>query len=166
MLLKSMVYLNISSPMHTSSPNFFRGGIGPKWKSGRTKMKIRSENFSRASGAQKKGFPNFSPAAGFFSLWRHWKPLKTVKKPLKPLKTLIFWHFFPKTVKFFKKGTPKIFRLRRAFFQKSPRSILRKSSVKVGGSKTYFTPLWRGMTGIDFGGIAHVKVGVIAHQKI
>ena len=51
---------------HTSSPNFFRGGIGPKWKSGRTKMKNGSENFSRASGAQKKGFPNFSPAAGFF----------------------------------------------------------------------------------------------------
>ena len=38
---------------------FFQGGY-------RTKMKIRSENFSRASGAQKKGFPNFSPAAGFF----------------------------------------------------------------------------------------------------
>ena len=51
---------------HTLSPNFFRGGIGPKWKFGRTKMKNWSENFSRASGAQKKGFPNFSPAAGFF----------------------------------------------------------------------------------------------------
>ena len=38
---------------------FFQGGY-------LTKMKIRSENFSRASGAQKKGFPNFSPAAGFF----------------------------------------------------------------------------------------------------
>ena len=38
---------------------FFQGGY-------RTKMKIRSENFSRASGVQKKGFPNFSPAAGFF----------------------------------------------------------------------------------------------------
>ena len=34
-------------PMHTSSPN-----------------------------PQKKGFPNISPAAGYFSLWRHWKPLK------------------------------------------------------------------------------------------
>ena len=52
--------------VHTLSPNFFRGGIGPKWKFGRTQMKNWSENFSRASGAQKKGFPNFSPAAGFF----------------------------------------------------------------------------------------------------
>ena len=45
---------------------FFQGGY-------RTKMKIRSDenenqvgNFSRASSAQKKGFPNFSPAVGFF----------------------------------------------------------------------------------------------------
>ena len=43
---------------------FFQGGY-------RTKMKNWSENFSRASGAQKKGFTNFSPAPGFFSLWRH-----------------------------------------------------------------------------------------------
>ena len=45
--------------------------------------------------------------------------LKTVKKPLK---TVNFSKFFPKTVKFLKKGTPKNFRLRRPFFQKSPRS--------------------------------------------
>ena len=32
----------------------------------RTKMKKSSENFWCASGAQKKGFPNFSPVAGFF----------------------------------------------------------------------------------------------------
>ena len=38
---------------------FFQGGY-------RTKMKIWSENFSRASGVQKKGFPNFLPAAAFF----------------------------------------------------------------------------------------------------
>ena len=38
---------------------FFQGGY-------RTKMKIWSENFLRASGAQKKGFANFSPAPGFF----------------------------------------------------------------------------------------------------
>ena len=38
---------------------FFQGGY-------RTKMKIWSENFPRASGTQKKGFANFSPAAGFF----------------------------------------------------------------------------------------------------
>ena len=51
---------------HTLSPNFFRGGY-------RTKMKIWSDEneklvgkFLRASGAQKKGFPNFSPAADFF----------------------------------------------------------------------------------------------------
>ena len=130
------------SLIHTSSPNFFRGGIGPKWKSGRTKMKIRSENFSRASGAQKKGFPNFSPAAAFFSSWRHWKSLKTIRKPLK---TVNFSNFFPKTVKFLKKGTPKIFRLRRAFFQKSPRSILRKSSVKVGGVKNILHPPYDGV---------------------
>ena len=41
--------------LHTSSPNFFRGVLGRKWKS---PWKI--------FGAQKKGFPNFSPAAGFF----------------------------------------------------------------------------------------------------
>ena len=45
---------------------FFQGGIGPKWKFGRTQMKNWSENFLHAGGAQKKGFPNFSPAAGFF----------------------------------------------------------------------------------------------------
>ena len=45
---------------HTLSPSF-SGGRGY-----RSKMKNWSENFSRASGAQKKGFPNFSPAAGFF----------------------------------------------------------------------------------------------------
>ena len=32
----------------------------------RAKIKNWSENFSRTSGAQKKGFANFSPAAGFF----------------------------------------------------------------------------------------------------
>ena len=31
-----------------------------------TKMKIWSEIFSHTSGVQKKVFPNFSPAAGFF----------------------------------------------------------------------------------------------------
>ena len=40
------------------------------------------ENFSRASGVQKKGFPNFSPAAGFFVV----EALKTAKKPLKTAK--------------------------------------------------------------------------------
>ena len=86
----------------------------------------------------KKGVPKFFACAGLFFVV---EALKTVKKPLKPLKTVNFSNIFPKTVKFLKKGTPKFFRLRRAFFQKSPRSILRKSSVKVGGSKTYFTPL-------------------------
>ena len=45
-------------------------------------MKNWSENFSRASGAQKKGFPNFSPAPGFFLL----EALKIAKKPLKTAK--------------------------------------------------------------------------------
>ena len=96
-------------------------------------MKKSSENFWRASGAQKKGFPNFSPAAGFFSLWRHWKPLK-------PLKNVNFLTFFPKNRKIFQKRDPKIFRLRRAFFRKCPRSIFRKSSVKVGGVKNILPP--------------------------
>ena len=39
-------------------------------------MKNWLENFSRASGAQKKVFPNFSPAAGFFVM----EALKTAKK--------------------------------------------------------------------------------------
>ena len=43
---------------------FFKGGY-------RTKMKIRSENFSRASGAQKKGVPKFFACGGLFSSWRH-----------------------------------------------------------------------------------------------
>ena len=84
--------------------------------------------------ARKKGAPKFFACGGLFFVV---EALKTVKKPLKPLKNV---NFFPKTVKFFKKGTPKIFRLRRAFFQKSPRSILRKSSVKVGGVKNILHP--------------------------
>ena len=57
---------------HTLLPNFLRGGgIGPKGKFGRTKMKNWSKNFSRASGAQKKGFV---------------EALKTAKKPLKTAK--------------------------------------------------------------------------------
>ena len=85
----------------------------------------------------KKGVPKFFACGGLFFVV---EALKTIKNPIKPLKTVNFSKFFPKTIKFLKKGAPKIFRLRRAFFQKSPRSILRKSSVKVGGSKTYFTP--------------------------
>ena len=112
--------------MHTSSPNFFRGVLGRKWKSPR----------------KKKGSQMFRLRRAFFVV----EALKTVKKPLK---TVNFSKFFPKTVKFLKKGTPKNFRLRRPFFQKSPRSILRKSSVKVGGVKNILQPppLWRGMYG-------------------
>ena len=47
-------------------------------------MKIWSENFSHASGAQKKGFTNFSPAAGFFRCGGIEKPLETVKFSKKP----------------------------------------------------------------------------------
>ena len=61
-------------------------------------------------------------------------------------------NFFPKTVKFLKKGTPKIFRLRRAFFLKSPRSILRKSPVKVGGGvKNILHPPMTGYDSSPFG---------------
>ena len=45
----------------------------------RTKMKIRSENFSRASGVQKEEFPNFSPAPGFFCRGGTKNPIKTAK---------------------------------------------------------------------------------------
>ena len=55
-----------SLPVSIRYRQIFSGGY-------RTKMKIWSDEneklvgkFSRASGAQKKGFPNFSPAAGFF----------------------------------------------------------------------------------------------------
>ena len=50
---------------------FFQGGLGPKWKSGRTKMKNWSENFSHASVV-----PKFFACGGLFSLWRHWKTAK------------------------------------------------------------------------------------------
>ena len=49
-------------------------------------MKNWSENFSRASGAQKKGFAIFSPAAGFFVM----EALKNAKKPLKTAKNVNF----------------------------------------------------------------------------
>ena len=105
---------------------FFRGVLGRKWKSPR--------KIFGAPPARKKGIPKFFACGGLFFV-------------VEPLKTVNFSNFFPKTVKFLKKGTPKIFRLRRAFFQKSPRSILRKSSVKVGGVKNILhpPPLWRGM---------------------
>ena len=61
----------------------------------RTKMKKSSENFWRASGAQKKGFPNFSPAAAFFRYRGTEKPLKIVK--------------FSKNVNFLKKGPQNFF---------------------------------------------------------
>ena len=63
----------------------------------------------------------FGAPPAFFSLWRHWKPLKNKRQ-------------------IFEKRDPKNFSPAPGFFSKSPRSILRKSSVKVGGSKTYFTP--------------------------
>ena len=115
-------------------------------------MKIWLENFSRASGAQKKGFPNFSPAVGFFSLWRH-------RKPLKLLITVNFLKFFSKTVKFLKKGIPKIFcaplarkergsqifRLRRAFFvvealktAKKPLNFLKNVNFLKKGTSKFF----------------------------
>ena len=59
----------------------------------RTKMKIWSENFLRASGAQKKGSQIFRLRRAFFVV----EALKTAKKPLKTaknrkifLKTTIF----------------------------------------------------------------------------
>ena len=75
----------------------------------------------------------FFACGGFFSLWRHWKPLKTVKNPLKPLKIVKFWHFFfQKPQNFWKKGTPKFFCLRQPFFQK----VLGQS--RGGRSKTWW----------------------------
>ena len=98
-------------------------------------MKIRSdenekgsENFSVASGAQKKGFPNFLPAAAFFIV----EALKTAKKPLK----------FPKNVNFLKKGTSKFFRLRRPFFEKLVGRFYKFGRTKEGGKiHTLPTPL-------------------------
>ena len=55
---------------HTSSPNFLGGSSDEN-------EKVLGKFLARlSSGAKKKGFPNFSPAPGFFSLWRHWKPLE------------------------------------------------------------------------------------------
>ena len=62
--------------------NFLRGGIGPKWKFGRTKMKNWSKNFSHSSSLQKKGFPNFLLRRPFFVM----EALKTTKNPLKTVK--------------------------------------------------------------------------------
>ena len=105
---------------HTLSPNFFLG-------SPRTKMKNWSENFWRAYRAQNNGFPNFSPALGCFSLWRHCKPLKIVN--------------FLKTVKFFKKVPQIFFACGRLLFDiYVGRSILRNWSVKEGGVKNILYP--------------------------
>ena len=87
----------------------------------------------------KKGVPKFFACGGLFFVV---EALKTVKKPLK---TVNFSKFLAKTVNFLKKVTPKIFRLRRAFFQKSSRNILRKSSVKVGGVKNILHPPYDGV---------------------
>ena len=68
-------------------------------------MKNWAENFSHASGAQKRG-------SQIFRLWRAFfvvEALKTAKKPLN----------FPKNVNFLKKGTSKFFRQRRAFLSKN-----------------------------------------------
>ena len=54
---------------------FFQGGY-------RTKMKIWSENFSRASGAQKRDSQIFRLCRAFFVV----EALKTAKKPLKTAK--------------------------------------------------------------------------------
>ena len=62
---------NLGTPFFAFGP-FIKDVINRGGRGGpRTKMKKSSENFWRASGAQKKGYPNFSPAAPFFSLWRH-----------------------------------------------------------------------------------------------
>ena len=42
-----------------------------------------------------------------------------------------------------------------------------QSMIMIYNNETGFLKFYvMGATGIDFGGIAHVKVGVIAHQKI
>ena len=86
----------------------------------------------------QKRVSKFFACSGLFLLWRHWKPLKTVETA----KNRWIFKNFSKIVKVLKKRTPKIFRLRWPFFQKSPRSILRKCSVKeVGVQKHTWIPL-------------------------
>ena len=60
----------------------FSGGIRPKWKFGWTKMKNWLENFSRASGVQKRGSQIFRLRRAFFVV----EALKTAKKPFKTAK--------------------------------------------------------------------------------
>ena len=75
----------------------------------------------------KKGISKFFACAGLYFIVVALKPV------IKPLN-------FLKTIKFFKKGTTKIFRLRRAFLQKIGRSILRNLSAKRGVGKNILYP--------------------------
>ena len=80
---------------------------------------------------RKKGYSDF------FSCPRtKMKNLSVALKTVKFSKKMLNRQMFEKR----KKGAPKLFRLRRPFFRKIGRSILRKSSIEGGRSKTYFIP--------------------------
>ena len=89
-------------------------------------MKKSSENFWHASGAQKKGFPIFSPAVAFFSLWRHRKPL--------------LFEFFLKNRHIFEKRDPKNFSSAAGFFSKKSSVDFTKILGQSGGSKNILGP--------------------------
>ena len=101
---------------HTSSPNFFRGVLGRKWKSPR---KI----FGAPPARKKRGSQIFRLRRAFFVV----EALKTVKKPL------IFRNLFQKSSNFWKKGPQKFFACGGLFFK------------KVLGQKHTSPALWRGM---------------------
>ena len=87
-----------------SSPNFFRGVLGRKWKSPRKIFEA------------KKGAPKFFACAGLFSLWRYWKPLnfQNLKKPVKFLKNFtVFGKNFEKLTVFSASTTKKARRRRK-----------------------------------------------------
>ena len=111
---------------HTLSPNFFRGGIGPKWKFGR---KI----FCAPPARKKRGSQIFRLRRAFFVV----EALKTAKKPLKTAKNR---KIFLKTSIFWKKWPQNFFACAGLFFRKIGRTILQIWSDKRGGVKNILYP--------------------------
>ena len=118
----------------TLSPNFLGGSSDEN-------EKVLGKFLARLRRA-KKGFPNFLPAAGFFSSWRHWKPLKTDKTAKKPL----IFRIFSKNRQNFEKRDPKNFSPAPGFFsKKSSVDFTKVLGQSRGGQKHTSPPLWRGM---------------------
>ena len=107
------------SAMHTSSPNFFRGVLGRKWKSPR---KI----FGAPPARKKRGSQIFRLRRAFFVV----EALKTAKKPFKTAKNR---SIFLKTSIFWKKGPQNFFACGGLFFGKWVGQFYKLGRTKEGG---------------------------------